>query len=110
MFTEICGEENDGGAGVEHAYSAQEAMLQLMSSIEGVSRSRTAPDLVLECETLKALADARLILHTFFPWALGLATHVTGNVISRELPADVLVVEPGSPPGVCDSLDIFGLD
>ena len=85
-------------------------MLQLMSSAEGVSRSRLAPDLVLECQTLKALADARLMLHTYFPWAMGLASHVTGNVISRETPADLLTMEAGSPPGICDSLELFSLD
>ena len=97
-------------AGVTDAFSTQEAMLRLMSSAEGVSRSRLAPDIVLECQTLKALADARLMLHTYFPWAMGLASHVTGNVISRETPADVLIMEAGSPPAVCDSLELFSLD
>ena len=85
-------------------------MLQLMASAEGVSRSELAPDLVLECQSLKALADARLILHTYFSWALGLASHVTGGVISRETPADVLIIEAGSATSVCDSLELFSLD
>ena len=97
-------------AGVLDAFSVQEAILRLMASLDGVKRSPLAPELVLECRNLQALAEARLIVHTYFAWALGLATHVMGNVISRETPADVLIVEPGSPPIVCDALEVFRLD
>ena len=92
------------------AFSVQEAILRLMASLDGVQRSSLAPDLVIECRNLQALGEVRLLLHTYFAWAMGLALHVTGNVISRETPADVLIVEPGSPPVVCDTLELFRLD
>ena len=87
-----------------------EGMLRLMASLEGVSRSEKAPNNVLIFDTGSAMGEARLAVHTFFAWAIGIAPHVTGTVFSRAQPAEMALVEKGSPFDVSNTLQFFVID